>query len=169
MSLPFYASPNPQPFFRSEAPKPQTQPVAIKQEEPVKTDEPKKREVVEDKRFPGMAKRAFNDKPKEDVRQNSTETFSVDGLKVPYTMYEYFNVRMLDDTHTPKLVEIYSYLKGGKERISDGELSERLSKIERKLGEPRIGENQINRVARYIKLHSRMQDLDRQRKAIERA
>lgn len=64
-------------------------------------------------------------------------------------MYKYFNVNPLEDKDNDQL----RYISNNVQAKSAGELLKSISAIERKLGEPKVGESRLGRVYNWLRMN----------------
>jgi hypothetical protein len=98
----------------------------------------------------------------------------VDGVMIydglPLSVPNYFNVDSfkLSDTEKDRLNSIYEWAKTKVPEGTMGDVITKISELERQLGATAIGENRIDRLWRWCKLSFRIDDLEKERIALER-
>ena len=93
---------------------------------------------------------------------------SFNGL--PLSVADYFNVDIfsLDETQKNRLTEVYTWAKNKVPEGGMGDVMSKISELERQLGATSIGEKRSDRLWRWCKLASRIDDLEKERTALER-
>lgn len=86
---------------------------------------------------------------------------------VPVDIINYFNIdiRNVDNRENSQLSEIYKLLKNDSKTDSDVILE--ISTIERKLGSPAYNESRYGKIWSYLKINSRIEDMEKQKRAME--
>ena len=78
---------------------------------------------------------------------------------------DYFNMDKSSDATTRKLSDVAEYFKDAE---GTGEMLYQLRQLENRLGEPRVGENRLDKVHRYIKITANITDLEAERDSLLR-
>ena len=91
-----------------------------------------------------------------------------DGL--PLSIPNYFNVDAfkLSDEEKGRLGSIYEWAKTKVPEGTMGDVLTKISELERQLGATAIGESRLDRLWRWCKLSFRIEDLEKERIALER-
>ena len=93
---------------------------------------------------------------------------SFNGL--PLSVSDYFNVDAfsLDDKDRARLTKVYTWAKQKVPEGGMGDVMSKISELERQLGAASIGEKRSDRLWRWCKLAARIDDLEKERTALER-
>lgn len=86
---------------------------------------------------------------------------------VPIDLIDYFNIdiRNLDSRDSNQLSEVYKLLKSDSE--TEGDVLLKIGEIERKLGSPTYNETRYGRIWSYLRINSRINEMEKQKKAME--
>jgi len=105
----------------------------------------------------------------------STPSLSVsDGVMVynglPLSVPNFFNIDAFkaSETETTRMNEIYSWAKNKVPEGTLGDIITKISELERQLGATVVGESRIDKMWRWTKLSRRIDDLEKERTALER-
>jgi hypothetical protein len=96
------------------------------------------------------------------------ENYVFDG--VPIDCYRYFSIDLgsQSDKELKKIKDIYEWSKSKCDEPTIGNIVEKISKLEKQLGAPRIGEKSWDKVWQWVKLSRNIDDLDKQRETLRR-
>lgn len=91
----------------------------------------------------------------------------VDGI--PIDIIDYFNIdtMSINTRENNQLIDIYKLLKNDGD--SDSDVILKIGEIERKLGYPAHNETRYGKVWSYVKINSRIIEMEKQKKAMELA
>jgi hypothetical protein len=91
-----------------------------------------------------------------------------DGL--PLSISDYFNVDTfkLDQKEKERMNEIYLWAKSKTPEGTMGDIMTKISTLERQLGATAIGDKRMDKMWRWVKLANRIEDLEKERTALER-
>lgn len=97
----------------------------------------------------------------------STQSITPSINGVPISLIDYFNVdiRKMESRDNDQLAEIYKLLKNDSETDSDVIL--KIGEIERKLGSPTYNETRYGKIWSYVRINSRIADMEKQKRAME--
>lgn len=86
---------------------------------------------------------------------------------VPIDLIEYFNIdiRNIENRDNEQLSEIYRLLKSDSE--TDADMLLKIGEIEQKIGMPAFNETRYGRIWSYLKINSRINEMEKQKKAME--
>lgn len=118
-----------------------------------------------------LAKSAEQPKQETKIETPITTTGGVmayDGL--PLSVSDYFNVDAfkLSDQQRERLSDIHTWAKNKVPEGTLGDIMTKISELERQLGATTIGESRIDRLWRWCRISFKIDDLDKQRTALER-
>jgi len=97
-----------------------------------------------------------------------------DGVMVynglPLSVPNFFNIDAFkaSETETDRMNQIYSWAKNKVPEGTMGDLITEISKLERQLGATVAGESRIDKMWRWCKLAEKIEDLEKERTALER-
>jgi len=104
-----------------------------------------------------------------------TPSLSVsDGVMVynglPLSVPNFFNIDAFkaSETETTRMNEIYSWAKNKVPEGTLGDVITKISELERQLGATVVGESRIDKMWRWTKIQRRIEDLEKERTALER-
>lgn len=97
----------------------------------------------------------------------STQSITPSINGVPISLIDYFNIdiRTLESRDNNQLSEVYKLLKNDSE--TDGDVLLKIGEIERKLGSPTYNETRYGRIWSYLRINSRINEMEKQKKAME--
>lgn len=97
----------------------------------------------------------------------STQSITPSINGVPISLIDYFNIdiRNIESRDNNQLAEVYKLLKSDSE--TDGDVLLKIGEIERKLGSPAYNETRYGRIWSYLKINSRINEMEKQKKAME--
>lgn len=105
----------------------------------------------------------------------STPSLSLsDGVMVynglPLSVPNFFNVDAFkaSETETNRMNEIFSWVKNKVPEGTMGDIITKISELERQLGATVVGESRIDKMWRWTKLSHKIEDLEKERNALER-
>lgn len=97
----------------------------------------------------------------------STQSITPSINGVPISLIDYFNIdiRNIESRDNNQLAEVYKLLKSDSE--TDGDVLLKIGEIERKLGSPAYNETRYGRIWSYLRINSRINEMEKQKKAME--
>lgn len=109
--------------------------------------------------------------PQEDIKPREPAKSSVGGILwegVPISLYRYFNtdVGTADNRSISQMKDIFEWAK--RDVGDNGDILQKLRKIELKLGASGYGETRQSRVFNYVKIQQQIDDLTKQRDSLRR-
>jgi len=118
----------------------------------------------------GLAKSAAQSAPATvtaEPQKAASDAFSLSHENVPTNMYRFFNVDMINwsPKQITELQDIYQYARTKSKTKEPGEVLKLISDIERQLGSPAMGETRTGKIANYIRITRRIDDLNKEREA----
>ncbi len=88
---------------------------------------------------------------------------------VPVDVLRFFNTDFnLPNKDMDKLVDIYSWAKNGLEELTMGNVLQKISSLEVRLGAPHLNESRYDKLWNWVKLESQINDLRKQQEAYKR-
>lgn len=97
----------------------------------------------------------------------STQSITPSINGVPISLIDYFNIdiRNIESRDNNQLAEVYKLLKSDSE--TDGDVLLKIGEIERKLGSPAYNETRYGRIWSYLRINSRINEMEKQKKAMD--